>query len=109
MYDTDGYFFNRGYQPCQSQLDSMANIVGLMSFLLGLQNLKENEYQSVHTEQLIRQIDIEAANQKQTVKLLEALSEQFEEQNEMLTQILEELKTLNGRNVSENVHIEEHQ
>lgn len=107
MHDVSGYY-NPGYQPCQSQLDSMANIVGLMSFLLGLQNLKENEYQSAHTEQLIQQIDIEAANQKQTVKLLEALSEQFEEQNEMLTQILEELTALNGRKTDDNVYPEKH-
>lgn len=107
MHDVSGYY-NPGYQPCQNQLDSMANIVGLMSFLLGLQNLKENEYQSAHTEQLIQQIDIEAANQKQTVKLLQALSEQFEEQNEMLTQILEELTVLNGRKTDDNVYPEKH-
>lgn len=107
MYSTNGYY-NRDYQPCQNQLDSIANIVGLMSFLLGLQNLKENEYQSAHTEQLIQQIDIEAANQKQTVKLLEALSEQFEIQNKMLTQILEELTALNGRKTGDNVYPENH-
>ena len=97
VYGNNG--FNPGYQPYQNQLETVSNIVGLLSFILGLQNLKENEYQSAHTEQLIRQIDIDAANHKQTLNLLEALGEQFDKQNELLSQILEQLEALNWRGI----------
>lgn len=90
MYGTNG-FFNPECQQYPNQLDAVADIAGLISLVLAFQNLKENEYQSAHTEQLIKQIDLEAANQKQTIQLLEALNEKFEVQNKMLVQILKQL------------------
>lgn len=72
----------------QRQFDVL-DIISVLSFLLGYQNLQENRQQSDHN-------DVSAANDKQAKFLLEELDRKFEEQNEMLMQILEELQ--NGKN-----------
>lgn len=72
----------------QRQFDVL-DIISVLSFLLGYQNLQENRQQSAHN-------DVSAANDKQAKFLLEELDRKFEEQNEMLMQILEELQ--NGKN-----------
>ena len=64
---------------------SVLDLLSLLSFLLGYENLIENREQS-------RQNDVSAANDKQAKYLLEELSRKFEGQNEMLRKILEVLK-----------------
>lgn len=63
---------------------SSGDLLGVLSLALGYQNLMENREQSAHN-------DVSAANDKQAQFLLTELSRKFDEQNEMLRQILEEL------------------
>lgn len=70
---------------------SAIDFISIMSFLLGVENLQENRQQSAHN-------DVSAANEKQAKFLMEELGRKFEEQNEMLRQILEDLH--NGKNHS---------
>lgn len=70
--------------PEQRQFDAL-DIISVLSFLLGYENLIENRAQSAHN-------DVSAANEKQAQFLLEELSRKFEEQNTMLREILEMLK-----------------
>ena len=65
--------------------DNFFNILNLASLLVGIQNLNENRSQSAHN-------DVEAANTKQAEFLLAEINRRFEEQNEMLAQIIEMLK-----------------
>lgn len=55
--------------------------IGLLSILLGYENLLENRQQSA-------QNDVQSANDKQAQYLLAELSRRFDEQNEMLRKIL---------------------
>lgn len=71
---------------------SYSDILAIVSLVIGLQNLSENEQQSAHSEELIRQIDVDAANDRQAQRLLEELGRQFEEQNQMLREILKAVK-----------------
>ena len=64
------------------------DILNLASLIVGIQNLNENREQSAHN-------DIQAANQEQAQFLLEEINRRFEEQNQMLRQILDILKNLN--------------
>lgn len=61
------------------------DVLAVASFLIGCQNLQENRQQTA-------QNDVNAANDKQAKYLLTELHRLFEEQNEMLTEILKELK-----------------
>lgn len=78
------------------------DIISVLSFMLGYENLLENRQQSAHN-------DVSAANDQQAQFLLSELTKQFEEQNKMLKQILEVLangeksvredqRSLNGEN-----------
>lgn len=67
------------------QLDAL-DAVSIMSFLLGYENLLENRSQSAAN-------DVSAANDKQAQYLLQELGRKFDEQNEMLKQILEVLQS----------------
>lgn len=58
------------------------DILTVASFLFGYENLIENRRQSA-------QNDVSAANDKQAKYLLEELGRKFNEQNEMLREILE--------------------
>ena len=69
-----------------------AGIIGLMAFVIGLMNLAENRQQSAQSDQLIKQIDVDAANDRQAHILLDELGKKFDEQNEMLRKILEVIK-----------------
>lgn len=60
------------------------DLISLLSLLLGYENLIENRQQS-------KQNDVQAANDKQAAYMLAELRRQFEEQNQMLRQILEVL------------------
>lgn len=68
----------------QRQFDAI-DIISVLSFMLGYQNLQENRQQSAHN-------DVSAANDKQAQFLLEELGRKFEEQNAMLREILEVVK-----------------
>lgn len=68
----------------QRQFDAL-DLISVLSFMLGYQNLQENRQQSAHN-------DVSAANDKQARFLLEKLSQKFEEQNSMLREILEVVK-----------------
>ncbi|MGN1383257.1 MAG: hypothetical protein ACI4W2_10645 [Eubacterium sp.] len=68
----------------QQQFDAL-DLLSIMSFGIGYLNLIENRQQSAAN-------DVSAANDKQAQYLLQELGRRFEEQNEMLTQILEVLQ-----------------
>lgn len=70
-------------QPDRQQFDAL-DIISVLSFFLGYKNLMENREQSAHN-------DVSAANDKQAQFLLEELGRKFEEQNQMLREILEVL------------------
>lgn len=68
----------------QRQFDAL-DIVSVLSFLIGIENLSENRQQSA-------QNDVNAANDKQAHYMLDELTKKFEEQNAMLREILEVVK-----------------
>lgn len=68
----------------QRQFDAF-DMISLLSFFLGYENLLENRQQSAHN-------DVSAANDRQAKFLIEELGHKFEEQNAMLHEILEVLK-----------------
>lgn len=63
---------------------SIIDLLSILSFLLGYENLLENREQS-------RQNDVQSANDKQAKYLLEELSRKFEEQNKILEEIVSKL------------------
>ena len=67
------------------QFDAL-DVVSIMSFLLGYENLMENRQQTAHN-------DVSAANDKQAQYLLRELGRKFDEQNDMLEKILEVLQS----------------
>lgn len=71
---------------------SYIDLISILSLCIGLKNLGENREQSAQSDQLIQQIDVDAANSRQANILLEELGRRFEEQNAMLRSILEVLK-----------------
>lgn len=70
---------------------SWLDILTIASFMLGYENLMENRSQSEQSDKLIKQNDVQTANDKQAQYLLVELRKQFDEQNEMLRKILEVL------------------
>lgn len=68
------------YSGQQNQFD-VIDILSVLSFILGLQNLQENREQSAHN-------DVSAANDRQARYLIEEMSKQFKEQNELLYKIM---------------------
>lgn len=68
--------------------ENYADFLNMISLVVSLMNLSENREQSAHN-------DIQAANQEQAQFLLEEINRRFEEQNQMLRQILDKLKNLN--------------
>lgn len=69
--------------PDRQQFDAL-DVISVLSFFLGYKNLMENREQSAHN-------DVSAANDKQARFLLAELGQKFEEQNQMLREILEVL------------------
>lgn len=61
------------------------DLISVLSLALGWENLIENRAQSA-------QNNVSAANDKQAQYLLEELGRRFEEQNEMLREILKVVK-----------------
>ena len=68
-----------------------SDLLGVLSLYLGIRNLTENESQSDAQLKLLRDNDVRAANDKQAQYLLEELGRKFEEQNQMLKEILEKV------------------
>lgn len=74
-----------------------ADLLGIVSLYLGMRNLTENEQQSDAQLKILRQIDVNAANDRQAAYLLEELGRKFDEQNTMLKEILEAVKNNGNR------------
>lgn len=72
-----------GYNPNNL---NVIDIISILSFLLGLENLQENREQSAHN-------DVQAANDNQANYLLEKIYARFEEQDKLLREILEAVKS----------------
>lgn len=68
-----------------------SDLIGVLSLYLGIRNLNENEAQSDAQMKLLRDNDVQAANDKQAQYLLEELGRKFDEQNQMLKEILEKV------------------
>ena len=71
---------------------NILDVLSVASFLLGYENLIDNRNQSAQSEKLLRQNDVNQANDKQAQYLLTELGRKFDEQNEMLKQILSRLR-----------------
>lgn len=69
-----------------------SDLLGIVSLYLGLRNLTENEQQSDAQLKLLKDNDVQSANDKQAQYLLKELGRKFDEQNQMLKDILEAVK-----------------
>lgn len=65
--------------------NSFLDIAQIVSLYIGFLNLYENREQSAHN-------DVSAANDRQATYLLEELGRRFDEQNQVLKEILEAVK-----------------
>lgn len=67
-----------------------ADVLGVASFMLGLENLQENRQQSA-------QNDVNAANDKQASYLLSEIGKRLDRQDRTLESILEKLERLESK------------
>lgn len=70
-------------EPNNQQFGAI-DIISVLSYIIAIQNLYENRQQSAHN-------DVQAANAKQEQHLLKEIKQMFEEQNQMLREIIEKL------------------
>ena len=63
--------------PHQDQNNELINLINILSFVVGLQNMQENRAQSAHN-------DVQASNDKQAHYLLQEINRRFDEQNKIL-------------------------
>ena len=63
--------------PYQDQNNELINLINILSFVVGLQNMQENRLQSA-------QNDVQAANDRQAEYLLNEINRRFDEQNGIL-------------------------
>ena len=63
--------------PYQDQNNELINLINILSFVVGLQNIQENRLQSA-------QNDVQAANDKQAHYILQEINRRFDEQNKIL-------------------------
>lgn len=63
--------------PYQDQNNELINLINILSFVVGLENMRENQLQSAHN-------DVQAANDKQAHFLLQEINRRFDEQNKIL-------------------------
>lgn len=75
--------------PYNNDRDELINLINILSFMVGLENMQENRLQSA-------QNDVQMANDKQAKYLLEEINRRFDEQNEMLRNIQKELDKMRG-------------
>ncbi len=73
--------------PNEQAQDNFFNSIGLISFLVGVQNLQENRQQTASN-------DVHAANDEQAKLLLTEIRKLFEEQNKTLEKQNEMLEKL---------------
>lgn len=76
-----------------NQNNELINLINILSFVVGLQNMQENRLQSA-------QNDVQAANDKQAHYLLQEINRRFDEQNKILDEqnrMLERLIELIGK------------
>lgn len=65
--------------------NNINDLIGILSFIIGLENLQENREQSRHN-------DVQIANDAQAKYLLEEINRRFDEQNEILNRLVELLE-----------------
>ena len=63
--------------PYQVQNNELINSINILSLVVGLQNMRENELQSAHN-------DVQSANDEQAHYLLQEINRRFDEQNKIL-------------------------
>lgn len=68
-----------------NQNNELINLINILSFMVGLENMQENRLQSA-------QNDVQAANDKQAHYLLQEINRRFDEQNKILARLLELLE-----------------
>lgn len=78
----------------RNQLE-FADLIGILSLYLGIRNLTENEQQSDQQIKILKQNDVNSANDRQASYLLQELDRKFEEQNKILKEILGVVKNEN--------------
>lgn len=61
----------------ENQNNELINLINILSFMIGMQNLNENRIQSAHN-------DVQVANHQQAEFLLQQINKKFEEQNLIL-------------------------
>lgn len=69
----------------QQNNNNFINAIDIAAFIIGVMNMVQNRQQT-------EQNDVNAANDKQARYLIEELGKKFDEQNEMLADILSALK-----------------
>lgn len=67
------------------QSSNVNDLINILSFVIGMENLQENRQQSAHN-------DVQVANDKQAQYLLEEINKKFEEQNKILDKLVELLE-----------------
>ena len=60
-----------------NQNNELINLINILSFVVGLQNMQENRQQSAHN-------DVQTANSAQAEYLLNEINRRFDEQNNIL-------------------------
>lgn len=63
--------------PYDNQNNELINLINILSFVVGLQNMQENRIQSA-------QNDVQSANDRQAEYLLNEINRRFDEQNKIL-------------------------
>ena len=63
--------------PYQDQNNELINLISILSFVVGIENMRENRIQSA-------QNDVQAANDRQAEYLLNEINRRFDEQNRIL-------------------------
>lgn len=65
--------------PYQDRNDELINLINILSFMVGIENLSENRIQS-------KQNDVQSANDRQAEYLLNEINRRFDEQNKILAE-----------------------
>ena len=65
-----------------NQNNELINLINILSFMVGIENLSENRIQSAHN-------DVQIANDKQAEYLLNEINRRFDEQNKILARLVE--------------------
>lgn len=68
-----------------NQNNELINLINILSFMVGVENLSENRIQSAHN-------DVQIANDKQAEYLLNEINRRFDEQNKILARLVELLE-----------------